>query len=137
LQKSRTFGSARGIDARPGLSGGGLFGRLAQINSPKIAASAAARAIAVHAMKIRKQGNTARGTNDTTTPIAPYATGFTPPGSETRANSVLTDFVFPLYSSGPKSGKKIQIWKIFFEIRSRNARILRFAIVRLRVGVLK
>jgi hypothetical protein len=38
---------------------------------------------------------------------------------------------------GPKSGKKIQIWKIFFEIRCPAVRISRFAIVGLRVGVMK
>ena len=61
LQPARTFGGARGIDARQGLPGGGWFGRLPQFNGPKIAASAAARAIAVRAMKTRKQGNMARG----------------------------------------------------------------------------
>ena len=36
---------------------------------------------------------------------------------------------------GPKSGKKSKIWKVFFEIGSRQVRISRFGIVRLRVGV--
>jgi hypothetical protein len=42
-----------------------------------------------------------------------------------------------VYTGGPKSGKKVRIWKISFEIRSRGARISRFAIVGLRDGVVK
>jgi hypothetical protein len=38
---------------------------------------------------------------------------------------------------GPESGKKIQIWKIFCEIRSRGAPISRFGIVGVRVGVVE
>jgi hypothetical protein len=47
------------------------------------------------------------------------------------------DFWARCTPGGPESGKKIQIWKIFFEIQSADARISGFDIDEMWSGVVK